>query len=302
LPGKELLLYGSLSGDVDAGMEFGQAISFKDIAVWWVTEVLEMEDGRVWGARFNTADIPKEWGLYDTFFQLSTANVELFGVQYPPGIAFSTGLSIFGIDCSVTFAIVMKTVDGKTLPDIEWHIVEGLGAAEEIARRKLIEELLPAELIDPSKLTNDQRRLKEANDGLSFSKALFVLEGIELKNINFLSLAGGERPILVLKFKFFGVRLTLEIPTLSVRELYELRLWEKLEALQVYADTLFSLPDCLWDNQCYNDNADQYCKDVCDPKSKTWYGECPKISRTCYMDDTACFKCFGSCSLFQCWY
>ena len=146
VPGKELLLYGSLKGDVDAGMVMGQAISFRDVAEWYVRDILEDEDGEVWG--FDVSEIPEEWGLYDTFFQLSTAQIEMFGQQFNQGIAISTGLSIFGIDCSVTMAIVMKEVNGETVPDFEWHVVEGLEEAEELSRRKLIEEILPEKVRD----------------------------------------------------------------------------------------------------------------------------------------------------------
>ena len=302
LPGKELLLQGSLKGDPDAGMVMGQAISFRDVVEWWITDVLGDDDGEIWGGRFAVEDVPEEWGLYDTYFQLSTTQVEMYDQVFPAGIAFSTGLSIFGIDCSVTFAVVMVEVDGKEVPDVVWHVEEGLEAAEELSRRKLMEEILPMELIDPSKLTNDQRKVKEKDSGLLFDNPIFTMEGIELKNINFLALASGERPILVLKFKFFGVEQELEIETLSLRELHELDLWGKLEALRQFSDTLFSLPDCMWDSDCYDDQKEGYCEAICDPESEAWYGECPKKSGTCYMDDDECFTCFGSCLLFQCWY
>mmetsp|Transcript_2433 Transcript_2433/g.4395 ORF Transcript_2433/g.4395 Transcript_2433/m.4395 type:complete len:3690 (-) Transcript_2433:60-11129(-) len=300
MPGKELLLQGSLTGDVDAGMIMGQAISFRDIAEWYVKDILKDEDGKIWG--FDVTEIPEEWGLYDTYFQLSTSQVEMFDKVFPPGIAFSTGLSIFGIDCSVTMAVVMVEVNGEMVPDFEWQVVEGLEAAEEIARRKLLDEILPEKLIDPAKLTNDERRIKEKDDNLDFENPVFQMTGISLKNLNFLSIAGGERPILVIKFKFFGVAQTLEIETLTIRELYELDLWGKLEAFRVFADTLFSLPDCLWDSQCYNDEAGGYCQALCDPSSPSWYGECPEKTGLCYIDDEDCFKCFGTCALFQCWY
>lgn len=157
-------------------------------------------------------------------------------------------------------------------------------------------------MIDPSKLSNDQRKIKESDDDLNFGEMMFKMEGIELKNINFLSVAQGERPILVMKFRFFGVMQTLEIETMTLRELYEFNLWEKLDAFKVFADTLFSLPDCMWDSQCYDDNKDGYCKAICDSSSPEWYGDCPKQSGTCYIDDEECFSCFGTCQFFQCWY
>ena len=197
---------------------------------------------------------------------MHTLPSQMFDRIFYPGLAFSTGLSIFGIDCSVTMAIVMKEVNGEQVPDFEWHVVEGLEAAQELSRRKLIEEILPAGLIDPDKLTNDERRIKEKDDNLDFDNPFFQMTGIELKNLNFLSIAGGERPILVIKFKFFGVQQTLEIETLTIRELYEMDLWSKLEKFRVFTDTLFSLPDCMWDSQCYDDKAGGYCDAICDSR------------------------------------
>ena len=141
VPGKELLLAATLKGDPDMGEIMGQAISFRDVAHWWVKDILKDEDGRVWG--FDYKSIPAEWGLYDSYFQLSTSNVELFGREFRPGFVFSTGLSIFGIDCSVTMAVVMKEQNGEIVPDFEWHVEEGLEQAEEISRQKLIDEILP---------------------------------------------------------------------------------------------------------------------------------------------------------------
>ena len=139
LPDKSLLLYGALRG---AGADgFGLAISMRDVATWWVEEILGERDGVIWG--FDPMDIPEDWGLYDSFFQLSTGEVEMFGEVYPAGFSFSTGLSIFGIDCSVVMAVVDKEVgDGMFVPDMEFQIKEGLEAAEELSRRKLMEEIL----------------------------------------------------------------------------------------------------------------------------------------------------------------
>ena len=134
----------------------------RDLAIWFVDEVLEEEDGKIW--QFDPRDMPADWGLYDTFFQLSTGHIEMFGRKYPPGIAFSSGLSIFGIDCSIVMAIIWDPDLQK--PDFKFTVEEGLEAAEEMSRRKLQEEILPDGLVDPSMLSESDRKIKEKDSGL----------------------------------------------------------------------------------------------------------------------------------------
>ena len=74
------------------------------------------------------------------------------------------------------------------------------------------------------------------------------------------------------------------------------------EAFREFSSGLFSLPECLWDGDCYDESSSSYCVDVCDPASDAWYGECPRESKTCFIDDEACFSCFGECRVFQCVY
>ena len=74
-----------------------------------------------------------------------------------------------------------------------------------------------------------------------------------------------------------------------------------LNAFYKFFDTLFSVPDCMWDSQCYKDE-DYYCKAICDKNSPEWYGDCPDESGCCSADDLDCVKCFGDCWMFQCWY
>jgi hypothetical protein len=295
LPSKDLLIYGGLRGAGNDG--FGLVLSMRDLAIWFVDEVLEEEDGKIW--QFDPRDMPADWGLYDTFFQLSTGQVEMFGRHYPPGIAFSSGLSVFGIDCSIVMAIVWDS--DLQRPDFKFTVEEGLEAAEEMSRRKLQEEILPDGLVDPSMLSESDRKIKEKDSGLSFDLPFFEMEGIELKNLNFLTLATGGRPILRIKWKFFGVKQTLDIETYNIQELYEMDLWGKLDAFWDFWDTLFSLPDCMWDSHCYNpDNF--YCNAICDKDSSVWYGDCPDDSGACFVEDLDCLACFGDCWLFQCWY
>jgi hypothetical protein len=296
LPSTAMLLYGGLKGAGNDG--FGLVLSVRDLAIWWVDDVMEEKDGKIW--QFDPRDIGEEWGLYDTFFQISTMDIEMFGVRYPPGFAFSTGLHLFGIDCSICMAIVWEDMgDGNMMPDFKFDVQEGLEAAEEMSRRKLLEEILPDGLVDPSMLTSDQRKVKEKDDGLSFELPFFQMDKIELKNINFLTLATGGRPILRIKFKFFGVKQTLDIELWTIQELYEMNLWDKLNAFYHLVDTLFSLPDCMWDSHCYNPD-NYYCDAICDDDSPMWYGDCPDKSGQCNVNDKDCVACFGECWMFQC--
>jgi len=185
--------------------------------------------------------------------------------------------------------------------DFKFEVEEGLEAAEEMSRRKLMEEILPDGLVDPSMLSESDRKVKEKDSGLSFDKPFFEMDGIEFKNLNFLTLATGGRPILRLKFKFYGVKQHLDIETMNLKELAEFDLWEKLDAFYDFWDTIFSLPDCMWDSHCYNpDNF--YCNAICDKNSAVYYGDCPDDSGSCYVGDKDCLSCFGDCWLFQCWY
>ncbi|GMH61159.1 hypothetical protein TrRE_jg763 [Triparma retinervis] len=295
LPSKDALLYGGLRGTGNDG--FGLVFSVRDLAIWYVDDILEEEDGKIW--QFDPRDIPATWGLYDTFFQLSSGEIEMFGKKYDPGFAFSTGLEIFGIDCSIVFAIIWDSDLQKF--DFKFEVEEGLEAAEEMSRRKLLEEILPDGLVDPSMLSESDRKIKEKDSGLSFDKPFFEMDGIEFKNLNFLTLATGGRPILRLKFKFYGVKQHLDIETMNLKELAEFDLWEKLDAFYDFWDTIFSLPDCMWDSHCYNpDNF--YCDAICDKQSAVYYGDCPDDSGSCYVGDKDCLACFGDCWLFQCWY
>ena len=300
LPSTAMLLYGGLKGAGNDG--FGLVLSVRDIAIWWVDDVMEEKDGKIW--QFDPRDIGEEWGLYDTFFQISTMDIEMFGKRFPPGFAFSTGLHLFGIDCSVVMAIVWEDMgDGESMPDFKFEVQEGLEAAEEMSRRKLLEEVLPDGLVDPSMLTSDQRKVKEKDDGLSFELPFFQMDTVELKNINFLTLATGGRPILRIKFKFFGVKQVLDIELWTIQELYEMNLWDKLDAFYDLVDTLFSTPDCMWDSHCY-DESNFICSAMCDEKSFLWhdYLSCPEDTGMCEVNDKDCLACFGDCWLFQCWY
>ena len=152
-----------------------------------------------------------------------------------------------------------------------------------------------------------QRKVKEKDDGLSFELPFFQMDKIELKNVNFLTLATGGRPILRIKFKFFGVKQTLDIELWTIQEMYEFKLWDKLNAFYDLVDTLFSTPDCMWDSHCYNDDdpddgGNFYCSAICDKNSEFYYGDCPDKSGQCNVDDKDCVACFGECWMFQCWY
>jgi hypothetical protein len=215
LPSKDALLYGGLRGTGNDG--FGLVFSMRDLAIWYVDDILEEEDGKIW--QFDPRDIPATWGLYDTFFQLSSGEIEMFGKKYDPGFAFSTGLEIFGIDCSIVMAFLWDSDLQKM--DFKFEVEEGLEAAEEMSRRKLLEEILPDGLVDPSMLSESDRKVKEKDSGLSFDKPFFEMDGIEFKNLNFLTLATGGRPILRLKFKFYGVKQHLDIETMNLKELAE---------------------------------------------------------------------------------
>jgi hypothetical protein len=270
----------------------------RDIAVWWVEKVLGDTDKKVFG--FDPMTIPATWGLYNTNFQMSTADITMFGVKYPPGFVFSSGLKVFDIDCSVLMGIVPKVVNGVSVPDFVFQIKNGLASAEAIMRKKLVEEVLPQKLIDPTRLTPQERAVKE-QEGLDFSKPMFVMTSFEIQNISFTEIAKGIKPVVVLRFRFFGLARVLNIETLSLADLHEYDLWGKLNAFFQYTNDLFSVPQCFTDAGCY-DESQQYCKDICDKSSKAWYGECPRISKTCYVDDNKCLACFGQCVMFKCQY
>ena len=201
-------------------------------------------------------------------------------------------------------AIVTKLIGGiQTVPDLEFKVIfEALEEIDEMSKRKLIEEVLPAKLVDYTLLTNDERKIMEKIQGLDFTKPMFVINGMEVKNINFLKIAAGEKPVVVLTFTFFGVQRSMDIETLSIRELFEVNLWEKLDAFKKYDDNLFKIPDCVFDSDCNRDYSEQYCKDMCDSTSSSWYGVCPVISATCKANDNACVACFYAqeCVLWSC--
>jgi len=310
---KDLILSGSLvgipGGDWSGGeVYFGKAIGVRDVMDWWAGEAFGgWGKAREWG--LGGMDIPDEWGLYDTYFRFSSSELELFGTVFAPGMVVSTGISLFGLDCSATFAVVwVETTGGERVLDIQMDVTEGLEQAEEVARRKLLQDILPDELIDPGLMSNDARKIKEKDEGFSFDLEMFEMESVELKSLNFLHLAMGGRPILVLKFKFFGVSQTLEIETLTLKEVWESSLWDVLDELGFFLDSLFSLPDCVWNDQCYNmggggdEGISGYCRDLCVPGSLAWQGKCPKEDGMCFADDEDCFKCFGTCDYFHCRY
>ena len=109
-------------------------------------------------------------------------------------------------------------------------------------------------------------------------------------------------PRMRVEFEFWGVRSVLEIEVDDLYKFATVDLWEVFESFREFSDGLFSLPECLWDGDCYDESSSSYCVDVCDPLSEKWYGECPKESKECYIDDEDCFSCFGSCRVFKCVY
>ena len=76
----------------------------------------------------------------------------------------------------IVVAIVEKNVGTAAapiyIPDMVFTIKNGLSAAEAISKKKLIDEVLPLNLINPALLTKEEKSVKEKNDGLYFSQRL----------------------------------------------------------------------------------------------------------------------------------
>ncbi|GMI11167.1 hypothetical protein TrLO_g15527 [Triparma laevis f. longispina] len=290
-PSNDMSLYGSLTG-LEGEVQPFMAISVRDLAEWYNDEVLG--EGSAW--RFNPDIVPASWGLYDSYFMFTTESMVVNGKDMEAGFLISTGLKIFGLNCSATVSY------SKGLDNLVIDINAGLNQASEVARAKLIDEILPEELVDPSKLTNDQRQIKQDDDGLNFNKPFFQIVEVGMEGLDMKSFSSNVMPRMRVEFEFWGVRSVLEIEVDDLYKFATVDLWEVFESFREFSDGLFSLPECLWDGDCYDESSSSYCVDVCDPLSEKWYGECPKESKECYIDDQDCFSCFGSCRVFKCVY
>ncbi|GMH56345.1 hypothetical protein TrST_g4148 [Triparma strigata] len=293
-PSNDLSLYGSLTG-LEGEVQPFMAVSVRDLATWYNDEVLGVDSP--W--KFNPGIVPSSWGLYNSYFMFTTSPMVVAGKEMPAGFLISTGIKIFGLNCSATISYKGVSLgDDNVVIDIN----SGLSAATEIARSKLVADILPSELVTPSLLTNDQRVIKETDDGLDFSKPFFSIVEIGLEGLDFKGFSSNVSPILRIDFEFWGVRSHLEITVSDLHSFATTDLSDIFEAFREFSSGLFSLPECLWDGDCYDESSSSYCVDVCDPASDAWYGECPRESKTCFIDDEACFSCFGECRVFQCVY
>lgn len=202
-PSNDMSLYGSLTG-LEGEVQPFMAVSVRDLATWYNDEVLGVDSP--W--KFNPGIVPSSWGLYNSYFMFTTSPMVVAGKEMPAGFLISTGIKIFGLNCSATISYKGVSLgDDNVVIDIN----SGLSAATEIARSKLVADILPSELVTPSLLTNDQRVIKETDDGLDFSKPFFSIVEIGLEGLDFKGFSSNVSPILRIDFEFWGVRSHLEI-------------------------------------------------------------------------------------------
>ena len=152
-------------------------------------------------------------------------------------------------------------------------------------------------------MRNDERRIKETDEGLDFSNDMVSLESFEVKNMDFLNIVKGGKAVVVIKWRFYGVFRVMEIEGLEMEEIYELKLSDLLQAMkEEYADTLFRIPECMKNSDCYNmdGGVDGYCAGLCDSSSDVFKSNCPDVTGECYKADEKCFECFGVCRNFKC--
>ena len=152
------------------------------------------------------------------------------------------------------------------------------------------------------------------NDWLDFSKPFFELVNVDLVGLNFGSMGSGEQPHLSVTFSFWGVRRTSEFTMDDVSELATMSFWDIIgEIFYYWADTLFRIPDCFTDINCYEWDKDE-CVEECDENSY-WIDDYD-IGETCptetdwpdvfswefFWGEVGDRNCFAHCYWFKCQY
>ena len=231
----------------------GIAISFREIGEFWN---YLMPKGIM---QLDTESIPEDWGLLDTSFYLSGRGGRLLGKKYPPGFSFDSGIKVFGIKLKMHMSVHWVKLGFATIPNFAFDFYLNLEEFYPLVEAKL-RSVTPGALQDPSDLSPAAWWKVLLLHAFDFSTNFFKLNEVALLGLDFRRLAMGGTVLLRVDFDFWGINTVFEI-RLSMADLYRKTIGAVLDVFRTLRKTLFSLPDCLFDGDCWRDEAeDPNCK------------------------------------------
>ena len=312
-----VLLVGTLSNELEGGN--GMGLSLFVFATWWYSL---RQNPTAAETAFLDSPWLKTWGLGASSFFLSTAEQTLLGRRYPAGVAVTTGLSLFGLQFSLS-ARLTHAVGKGVMFDFDGSA--GLADAENVMFQRL-KAVAPAELYDPSLLSPAQYQAVARNNGLDFAgSSFFELHDIRLSGLTLDGMASNKSPTVTLEFSIWGHRTSLEVGKgISLATAASMTVAAVHAVLDTLTNTVFKMPECVFDDDCFrfddtvpgaNAAKVEDCRNLCVGASPGTSGtsgttgagagvaatpvraQCPQ---TCYIDDEVCLGCFGACVNFKC--